>query len=62
MYPYKGVASYVKMNPLCLQQQLGDNPAYSFGETVSGEKSGISTQGSDLNRSQQRLEWSSLKN
>ena len=44
------------------QQQLGDNPAYSFGETVSGEKSGISTQGSDLNRSQQRLEWSSLKN
>ncbi|XP_071174557.1 uncharacterized protein [Mytilus edulis] len=36
------------------QQQLGDNPAYSFGETVSGNKSGISTQGLDLNRSQHR--------
>lgn len=43
------------------QQQLGENPAYSFGETVSGEKSGISIQGSDLDRSKHRVEWSSLK-
>lgn len=35
------------------QQKLGDNPAY--GDTVSGSKSGILTQGSD------RSDWSSLK-
>lgn len=44
------------------QQKLGDNPAYSFGDTVSGSKSGILTQGSDIiSRSQQRSDWSSLK-